>query len=65
MIAGGHDHTVPASISRATRKLYHKSPAVTDLREFNDRGHSRTIDHGWREVADEVLAWLAQRLPKD
>jgi hypothetical protein len=26
--------------------------------------HSLTTDHGWREVADEVLAWLAQRLPK-
>ena len=38
--AGGKDHTVPASISRTTRKLYHKSPAVTDLREFADRGHS-------------------------
>ena len=62
MIAGGHDHTVPAAISRATRKLYHKSPAVTDLREFNDRGHSLTIDHGWREIADEVLSWLSQRL---
>ncbi len=59
--AGGKDHTVPASISRATRKLYHKSPAITDLREFPDRGHSLTIDHGWREVADEALSWLKQR----
>ena len=49
--AGGRDHTVPAAISHATRRLYHKSPAVTDLREFPDRGHSLTIDHGWREVA--------------
>ena len=62
LIAGGHDHTVPAAIVRSTRKLYHKSPAVTDLREFNDRGHSLTIDHGWREIADEVLSWLAQRV---
>jgi pimeloyl-ACP methyl ester carboxylesterase len=61
LIAGGHDHTVPASIVRSTRKLYHKSPAVTDLREFNDRGHSLTIDHGWHEIADEVLNWLGQR----
>jgi pimeloyl-ACP methyl ester carboxylesterase len=62
LIAGGNDHTVPAAITRSTRKLYHKSPAITDLREFNDRGHSLTIDHGWREVADEVLNWLSQRL---
>jgi non-heme chloroperoxidase len=61
LIAGGHDHTVPAAITRSTRKLYHKSPAVTDLREFNDRGHSLTIDRGWRDIADEVLSWLAQR----
>jgi hypothetical protein len=33
-----------------------------DLREFNDRGHSLTIDHGWREIADEVLSWLGQRV---
>jgi len=62
LIAGGHDHTVPATTVRATRKLYHKSPAITDLREFNDRGHSLTIDHGWREIADEVVNWLGQRL---
>jgi non-heme chloroperoxidase len=61
--AGGRDHTVPHAISTATRRLYHKSPAVTDLKEFPDRGHSLTIDHGWREVAQEVLGWLQQRLP--
>ena len=63
LVAGGHDHTVPASTVKATRKLYHKSPAITDLREFNDRGHSLTMDHGWREIADEVLTWLGQRVP--
>jgi non-heme chloroperoxidase len=61
--AGGRDHTVPAAISHATRRLYHKSPAVTDLREFPDRGHSLTIDHGWREVAQTVLDWLNERVP--
>jgi non-heme chloroperoxidase len=59
--AGGNDHTVPASVSASTRKQYHKSPAITDLIEFDDRGHSLTIDHGWREVAQAALDWLQQR----
>jgi pimeloyl-ACP methyl ester carboxylesterase len=63
LTAGGKDHTVPAAITTATRRLYHKSPAVTDFREFPDRGHSLTIDHGWSGVAQEVLDWLKQRSP--
>ncbi len=59
--AGGQDHTVPASISRATVKRYASSPAVTELREFPDRGHSLALDHGWRDVADSVLAWLEKQ----
>ena len=61
LTAGGHDHTVPKAITHSTRKLYHKSPAITDLIEFPDRGHSLTIDHGWREVAQAALDWLSQR----
>ena len=56
--AGGRDHTVPPAISRATVRLYGKSHAVTDLRQFPDRGHSLTIDSGWREVADTSLSWI-------
>jgi len=58
--AGGKDHTVPASISRSTLKLYAGSPAVTELKEFSDRGHSLALDGGWRDVADAVLAWLKE-----
>ena len=60
--AGGQDHTVPAAISRSTHKLYRHTSAVTDLREFPDRGHSLTIDHGWEEVADATLEWLGKQL---
>ena len=59
--AGGKDHTVPPSISTATRKQYHKSPAITDFVEFPDRGHSLTIDSGWRTIADYALDWLSRR----
>ena len=59
--AGGKDHTVPAAVSHATVKQYAHSPAITDLRDFPDRGHSLTIDSRWREVADVVLDWLKKR----
>jgi len=59
--AGGKDHTVPPAISRSTVKLYRHSSAVTDHREFPDRGHSLTIDSGWRDVADAVLHWLKEK----
>jgi pimeloyl-ACP methyl ester carboxylesterase len=58
LTAGGKDHTVPKAVTMQTRKLYHKSTAVTDLHVFEDRGHSLTIDGGWREVADVCLDWL-------
>jgi len=61
LIAGGRDRTVPHVITTSTRRLYHKSPAVTDFREFPDRGHSLTIDRGWGEIAQEALDWLKQR----
>jgi pimeloyl-ACP methyl ester carboxylesterase len=61
LTAGGKDHTVPPAITTSTRKLYHRSPAITDFIEFPDRGHSLTIDHGWSEVAQAALDWLKQR----
>ncbi len=31
------------------------------MTEFRDRGHSLTIDSGWRTIADECLGWLAKQ----
>jgi non-heme chloroperoxidase len=59
--AAQKDHTVPPAISHATVKLYRHSSAVTDFQQFAGRGHSLTIDNGWREVADAVLAWLKRQ----
>lgn len=61
LITGGRDHTVPEAVTRATLKQYRHSRAETDLIEFPDRGHSLTVDHGWREVADACLQWLHDR----
>jgi pimeloyl-ACP methyl ester carboxylesterase len=60
LTSGGVDHTVPPSTVKATQKLYAKSPAVTDLKEFPDRGHSLAMDSGWRDVADAALGWLRE-----
>jgi hypothetical protein len=61
LMMGGHDHTVPEAITKSTVKQYRHSSAVTDLEEFSDRGHSLTIDHGWREVADAARPGSASR----
>ena len=61
LIMGGRDHTVPEAITKSTLKQYRGSDAVTELAEFPDRGHSLTIDSGWRAVAGECLSWLAKQ----
>jgi pimeloyl-ACP methyl ester carboxylesterase len=61
LTAGGKDHTVPPSIVRTTLKLHRKSTGVTEMEVFPDRGHSLTIDSGWREVADTALVWLQKQ----
>lgn len=61
IISGGADRTVPDSVSKATFKLYGGSPAVTEFRQFPDRGHSLTVDSGWSEVAQAALDWLTKQ----
>jgi pimeloyl-ACP methyl ester carboxylesterase len=58
LISGTADHTVPDVVTRSTLKQYRDSAAVTELQQFQGRGHSLTIDNGWKDVADAVLAWL-------
>ncbi len=64
LVSGTADHTVPDVVTRSTLKQYRDSTAVTELRQFEGRGHSLTVDNGWREVADAVLAWLTAHLPR-
>jgi hypothetical protein len=49
---------MPDVVTRSTLKQYRDSAAVTELKQFEDRGDSLTIDGGWRKVADAVLDWL-------
>ena len=59
LISGQEDRMVADAVTRAAYKRYGDWTAVTDLKQFADRGHSLVIDSGWPAVADYVLAWLA------
>jgi pimeloyl-ACP methyl ester carboxylesterase len=61
LISGTADHTVPDVTTRATLKQYRGSTAVTELKQFEGRGHSLTIDDGWLDVAEASLAWLREK----
>jgi non-heme chloroperoxidase len=57
-MSGEKDNTVPWAIANASFKLQHHNSGVTEIVEMPNRGHSLTIDNGWREVADAVLAFV-------
>ena len=60
IISGELDHTVPRAVAEASYKRQRHNQAVTEFVEMKGRGHSLTIDAGWREVADTALKF-AQR----
>jgi pimeloyl-ACP methyl ester carboxylesterase len=58
IIEGEKDHTVPWAIANAAYKRQKRNEAVTEIVKVPNRGHSLTIDSGWREVADKALAFV-------
>ena len=58
IIDGEKDHTVPWAIANASYKRQRRNEGVTEIEKIPNRGHSLTIDSGWREVADRALAFV-------
>jgi pimeloyl-ACP methyl ester carboxylesterase len=59
LTSGSEDHTVPLVVTKQVFDLYSKnSDSVTDFHQFDGRGHSLTLDSGWKDVANVVLDWL-------
>jgi pimeloyl-ACP methyl ester carboxylesterase len=58
IIDGEKDHTVPWAIADAAYKRQQRNPGVTEIVKVPNRGHSLTIDHGWREVAQTALDFV-------
>ena len=49
---------MPWAIANAAYKRQRRNPAVTEIVKIPNRGHSLTIDHGWREVAQTALDFV-------
>ena len=58
IIDGEKDHTVPWAIAHASYQRQKRNPAVTEIVKIPNRGHSLTIDSGWREVAQTSLEFV-------
>ena len=56
--SGEEDHTVPWAISNASYKKQKRNGGVTEIVEIPRRGHSLTIDGGWREVCDIAVDFV-------
>lgn len=58
IFTGEDDHAVPPAMSKAAFKKQSRNPGVTEHVEMPNRGHSLTIDRGWREVAEKALEFV-------
>jgi non-heme chloroperoxidase len=58
IIGGEKDHTVAWAIAHASYRRQSRNPAVTEIVKIPNRGHSLTIDSGWREVAETALDFV-------
>lgn len=63
IISGEKDHTVPPSIANASYDNQKHNEGVTEIVEMKGRGHSLTIDNGWRDVASAALAFVQRFVP--
>jgi pimeloyl-ACP methyl ester carboxylesterase len=63
IVSGEKDHTVPHAIANAEFKKQQRNEGVTEFVEIEGRGHSLTIDSGWREVCETALAFIQRFVP--
>jgi non-heme chloroperoxidase len=58
LISGETDHTIPPALVKAEFSKQRRNRGVTEIEQVPNRGHSLTIDSGWREVAAKALAFV-------
>ena len=59
IFTGENDHAVPPAMSKAAFKKQSQQPGRDRAhRDARTADHSLVIDHGWREVAENALAFV-------
>jgi pimeloyl-ACP methyl ester carboxylesterase len=58
IISADSDHTVPWAIANASYKREKRNTGVTEIVKMPGRGHTLTIDAGWRDVAEKALEFV-------
>jgi pimeloyl-ACP methyl ester carboxylesterase len=58
ILEGEKDHTVPWAIANGAYKRQRHNESVTEIVKILNRGHSLTIDSGWRMVAESALEFV-------
>jgi pimeloyl-ACP methyl ester carboxylesterase len=61
LTSGTDDHVVPLKVTQEIFDKYQHGSSDTELHVFEGKGHSLTIDGGWKDVADVVLDWLTKK----
>jgi non-heme chloroperoxidase len=65
IISGQEDHTVPPSMCQAAYRRQQHNECITELAKIPNRGHSLTIDDGWREVAVPSIGFVLHHRPPE
>ena len=58
IIEGDTDHIAPWAIAKASYRRQKRNPGVTEIKKIAGRGHALVVDSGWKEVAEEALAFV-------
>ena len=58
IIEGERDHTVAPAVAKAAYDREKRNDGVTEFEKVPNRGHSLTIDSGWRDVAGKALTFV-------
>ena len=58
IIEGDTDHIVPWAIASASYRRQKRNSGVTEIKKIPGRGHALVVDSGWKEVAEQALAFV-------